>query len=161
MAVLRALARPYAKAILALSTTRASQQQWHNFLKTASGIKSAALVAALQEILSTQQYNLLNILVTAKKLYLLPEIAKMYYELCLILNNNIEATLTTAITIDNATKLKFTDKFAKLWGKQVILKCKTAPKLLGGFIIENGSDIIDSSIQTALKSMQQTLMLRG
>lgn len=68
------------------------------------------------------------------------------------------AEVTTAVKLTPALQASFSETVEKITGKKVLLKEKTDPKIIGGFILKMGDLQIDESIDSKIKKLKNTLV---
>lgn len=179
MAQPQTIARPYAKAIFALTKSDADQQQWQQFLNAAASLATAPevvqhlrtpgfaqnieqwlaewLQSERQSGLTDQEHNFLRLLEEHARIPVLPEIAAAFAVLCSQSNN------TTIVHVKSAQPLKDQEceaLSALLQGKlgcAVELEIESAPELLAGILIEYDGQVIDQSMQGRLQQFARKL----
>ncbi len=91
----------------------------------------------------------------------IPEIAEIYKEYVRLsdqLNNRAEAVVTTAVALQEADKNKLQSKLEQLTGKNIYLKVKQDPSLIGGIITRIGSVVYDGSIKSQMSKLKEQIM---
>ena len=69
----------------------------------------------------------------------------------------IEVIATTAVPMDGALTDQLIAKLRKITSKEVILRKKVDPSILGGIVIKLGNDQIDTSVKTRLAELTQKM----
>jgi len=69
----------------------------------------------------------------------------------------IRSTVTSAVTLSEATKKDFQSIISKATKKQVELEAKTDTSLIGGYILRIGDLQVDDSIKTKLNELRREL----
>jgi F-type H+-transporting ATPase subunit delta len=91
----------------------------------------------------------------------IPEIEEIYKEYVRFsdqLNNRAEAEVTTAVALEEKDKNKLQSKLEQLTGKNIYLKAKQDPSLIGGVITRIGSVVYDGSIKAQMAKLKEQIM---
>jgi len=103
--------------------------------------------------------NLIGLLETNKRMSLLQLIATQYSVLYNEKKQSVEATVTTAIAIDDKMKSLILNKAEELAnGKKVQLTNNIDESIIGGFILRVGDVQIDASIVNKLGNLKRELI---
>lgn len=102
--------------------------------------------------------NLVYRLLTKRKICMLADIADEYSRLFDCHYGVITAHITTAITLDDADKLKIIRCLDKMFGKKVMLLPTVDPSIIGGIVIRVGDKLLDGSIRSKLASLKGALV---
>ena len=96
--------------------------------------------------------NFLLLLVDRGRIILLPDTLKQYQALLRDLNQTVLANVTSAVELSDDQKNAICDRVKGLTGaRNVELSVEVDPSLLGGLIIEVGSQVIDASLRGQLR----------
>jgi len=163
------LARPYAKAIFQLALESKTLNSWAELLEWwAALIKNPMVLHLLanqcntpqeatqllenlsQDPLDDTKKNLLKILVTRKRLRILPQINNLYQEFRMNFEKIQVITLTTATQLEETQKIFFIKKLQERFKRDINLTCVVKPDILGGFIVKAGHFKIDGSVKGQL-----------
>lgn len=68
------------------------------------------------------------------------------------------AYVTTAVPLNDETKLELGKKLTEMTGKPVVINSKVDPDILGGMIIRVGDKLIDGSIRSKLQTISKELV---
>ncbi len=68
-----------------------------------------------------------------------------------------EVTVTTAAALKGDARTKLMAKLAKMYGKEIILREKVDPAILGGMIVSCGDSMLDGSVKTRLDNMHKQI----
>lgn len=177
MAGARAALR-YAKAVLSLATDQKAAEAVNNdmklIVKTVADskdlsemlqnpvVKSSAKKAVLNEVFkntNTITGNLINTLVTNKRIALLQEIASKYNQLFDTLKGKQIAKVTTAVPLTDDLKAKVLAKVKELTGKEVEVVNLIDENILGGFILRVGDIQYNASIANKLNKLKREFTL--
>ena len=71
------------------------------------------------------------------------------------------ARVTTVVALDEATRAKALDAAHKLFGDDVMLEEAVDPSIVGGVILESGSQRYDASVRTQLAALRKSLTQAG
>ncbi|MEP4535060.1 MAG: ATP synthase F1 subunit delta [Cyclobacteriaceae bacterium] len=98
--------------------------------------------------------NFLDIIAKKNRENILPEIAEAFLTLYNEKQGFQEATVTTTITLDGATKKAFEKLVSDITGKKPLLTEKINSELIGGYVLKLGDRQIDDSISGKLKDLK-------
>ncbi len=177
MAQTRAAIR-YAKAILSLAGDQNSAEAVNEDMKliantiaeskdlsdmlespiVASAIKKSALLEIFKNI-NALSVNLINTLITNKRINLLDHVAQKYNRLYDQLNGIQVAIVTTAIPLNDDLKTKVLAKVKSLTGKEASIESIIDESILGGFILRVGDIQYDASISNKLSKLKREFTL--
>ena len=168
----------YAKAVLSLAndkslaeavnndmklivTTIAKNQNLNNTLQSPvvrSSVKKSILLSVFKNI-NTITKNLIDTLITNKRLNILSDVALKYDQLYNELKGSQTATVTTAVEITEDLKAIVLAKVIELTGKKVELKNIVDQNILGGFILRVGDIQYNASITNQLNTLRREFTL--
>jgi F-type H+-transporting ATPase subunit delta len=99
--------------------------------------------------------SIVDILTRKNREPLLPEIAAEFHRAYNVYKGIGNATVTTSVAMDAATRKKIEDMVRKLSDKTAIeLDEKVDKELIGGFVLNVGDKQIDASIKSKLKALK-------
>lgn len=166
------LARPYAEAVFRLAAERKALKPWSEMLALATAVASDPQVAALIDSprmprarfvaffldvcgkkLDKDAANFIRLLYENHRLVLLPEIAALYEALRAAAESRIEAEVVSATAVSAAQLQDITTALKKRLGRDIDLKMRIDPALLGGIVIRAGDLVIDGSVQGKLHAL--------
>jgi len=172
------IAEPYAEALLELSTSNNSLSETTNdmnivsqFLANSSDLKKfldnplitrAAKKNVIKDVLGEQidskTLTFLMLLVDRGRIAILDTVAKRFLELSYKKESIEIAKVTSSIQLSTEQQKKLAEKLKIITGaKQIKLALKVDPNLIGGFTVEIGSKLIDTSIQGQLSQISSLL----
>ena len=107
--------------------------------------------------------NFIQLLVGMGQVELLPEIADEFTRRLEQVENKVVAEVTTAIDLDDAMVAHLTERLKALTGKQVTVRAKVDPAIVGGIVVRLGGRLLDGSIRHQLERLRQQMSvdLRG
>jgi len=176
--VLSKVAEPYAEALLSLAQSNDSLKDTTNdmnivsqFLANSSDLKkflSNPLITkeakknVVKDILGEQigasTLKFLLLLVDRNRIEVLDSIAQKFLELSYKQESIEIAKITSSIQLSADQQKEIAEKLKVITGaKQIKLALKVDPQLIGGFTIEIGSKMIDTSIRGQLKQISTLL----
>ena len=176
--VLSKVAVPYAEALLDLAKSNDSLKETTNdmnivsqFLANSSDLKKFlgnplitkdAKKNVVKDILGEQigsgTLKFLLVLVDKGRIQFLESIAQKYLELSYKQESIEIAKITSSIQLSADQQKDIAEKLKVITGaKQIKLALKVDPQLIGGFTIEIGSKMIDTSIRGQLKQISYLL----
>ena len=176
--VLSKVAEPYAEALLSLAQSNDSLKDTTNdmnivsqFLANSSDLKKFlgnplitkdAKKNVVKDILGEQidgsTLKFLLLLVERGRIEVLEQIAQKFLELSFKQESIEIAKITSSIQLSAQQQKDIAEKLKVITGaKQIKLALKVDPALIGGFTIEIGSKMIDTSIRGQLKQISTLL----
>lgn len=124
-----------------------------------NGAQQAKVIAAIADGIksnpTTRQF--LVTLAEAKRLNLLPEIARQFMKKAEEARGEMTAELITAAPISDAEAEEVAAHLGKAYGKKIKIKRSVDKKLLGGLVVKIGGVQLDSSIAGKLNRMNLAL----
>jgi len=169
-------ARPYAKAVFELAQTDGDLSTWSDTLGLLSAVasnddmrkvletpsvspqgKSDKLVAVCGDKLSDKAQNFIKLLAENDRLALLEDVAKQFEELKADSEGVVEATVRSAMELDESQKTRIAEALGKRLNLKVKVVCVLDETLLGGAVIQANDLVIDGSIKGKLEKLDQAL----
>jgi len=107
----------------------------------------------------THQYvlNFLKLLTEKNHIRSFPECCKAYREQYNTQKGILEVQVFTAIALQDAQKVRLTDKLTALTGKKIALLCKVDTAVLGGVRLRYDGCQVDGTLQGRLQAMEKQL----
>jgi len=176
--VLSKVAEPYAEAFLDLAKSTNSLKETTNdinivsqFLANSSDLKKFlgnplvtkdakknVVKDILGEQISESTLKFILLLVNRGRIEVLEQVAQKFLELSYKQESIEIAKVTSSIQLSAEQQQKIAEKLKAITGaKQIKLALKVDPELIGGFTIEVGSKMIDTSIRGQLNKMSSLL----
>jgi len=116
-------------------------------------IKAVAGVLSLNAITS----NFLGVLAGNRRLAHLPAVIRAFSAIAADARGEVTADVTTAHPLNDGQIAALSAKLAQREGRAVTLRTHIDPALLGGLVVQIGSQRIDGSIRTRLNSLAQAV----
>ena len=101
--------------------------------------------------------NFLKVVARNRRLFALPGIIRAYRIIAADHRGEVSADVTSAYPLDAAQESDLRAALKDVTGKDVALKIKVEPAILGGLIVKVGSRQIDTSLRTKLSSLKLAL----
>jgi F-type H+-transporting ATPase subunit delta len=176
--VLSKVAEPYAEALLDLAKSNDSLKETTNdmnivsqFLANSSdlkkflgnplitrGAKKNVVKDILGEQISGNTLKFLLLLIDRNRISFLESVAQKFLELSYKQESIEIAKITSSIQLSAEQQKEIAEKLKIITGaKQIKLALRIDPQLIGGFTIEIGSKMIDTSIRGQLKQISALL----
>jgi F-type H+-transporting ATPase subunit delta len=176
--VLSKVAEPYAEALLDLAISTDALKETTNdinivsqFLANSSDLKKflgnplitrnakkTVVKDILGEQISGSTLKFLLLLVDRGRIEVLENIAQKFLELSYKQESIEIAKITSSIQLSAQQQKEIAEKLKAITGaKQIKLALKVDPQLIGGFTIEIGSKMIDTSIRGQLRQISSLL----
>ncbi len=113
------------------------------------------LVGAMKA--SVLMANFLNLLVQKRRANVLPEIDMVFKALVDEERNMCQGTVISASEISSDLNEKIKATLEKITGKQVVVSNEVDPTIIGGIIARVGDLVMDGSIKTQLKGLEESI----
>lgn len=168
----------YSKAVLSLASDQKSAEAVNNDMKLIAKtieeskelskmlnnpvIRSSAKKAVLLEVFkgsNAMTSNLIDTLISNKRLALLSDVASNYTRLFDELNGTQIAKVTTAVPLTDELRVKVLAKVKELTGKDVEVVNTIDESILGGFILRVGDVQYNASIANKLNKLKREFTL--
>ena len=98
--------------------------------------------------------NFLQLAARNRRLFAVPDMIKAFRSMCARARGEVEAEVSSAFPLDDAQMNTLKEALKASVGKDVQVRAKVDPALLGGLIVKMGSRMIDSSLRTKLNSLK-------
>jgi F-type H+-transporting ATPase subunit delta len=177
MAGARAAIR-YAKAVISLASDKNTAEVVNNDMKliaktiaeskdlsnmlqnpvVGSSVKKSVLLEVFKDS-NVLTINLIDTLITNKRLPLLAEVALKYNLLYDELTGTQIAQVTTAVPLTEELRVKVLAKVKELTGKDVEIKSMVDESIIGGFILRVGDIQYNASIANKLNKLKREFTL--
>jgi F-type H+-transporting ATPase subunit delta len=172
------IVEPYAEALLELANSSGSLKEVTNdmnifsqFLANSSDLKTFlgnplvtkdakknVVKDILGEQLTAKTLTFLMLLVDRGRIALLDNVAKRFLELSYKTDCIEIAKVTSSVQLSAEQQKNIAEKLKVITGaKQIKLALKVDPSLIGGFTVEIGSKLIDTTIRGQLKQISNLL----
>ena len=102
--------------------------------------------------------NFLCLLVEKRRLFFLQNILRNFVDICSHKRGEVKAKLVAAKQLNKDEVNKIKDELSKDFTNKVKLDYKYDPSLIGGLIIQVGSVMIDTSIKSKLKQLENKMI---
>jgi len=121
-------------------------------------LKKNVLKDVLGEQISATSLTFLMLLVDRGRIAFLDGVAQKFLELSYKKDSIEIAKITSSIQLSGQQQKDLAEKLKVMTGaKQIKLALRVDPKLIGGFTVEVGSKLIDTSIRGQLKQISSLL----
>ncbi|MEJ6404758.1 F0F1 ATP synthase subunit delta [Yoonia sp. 2307UL14-13] len=107
--------------------------------------------------LSTTTGNVLGLLASKRRLFVLPQLMRVLQERLAEERGEVTAEVTTAKALTKAQSDKLAKTLKAQVGKSVTIKETVDESIIGGLIVKVGSKMIDTSIASKLNALQNTM----
>ena len=168
-------AKRYAQAVLGLAKERGTLDAWHADLARLNELMSDPQAAdyfaspnvpeerkraLLDQALAAGQpeaRNLARILLERRRLEIVPQLFALYEEGLRAERGIALAEVTVAEPLGPAEEAVIRDRLSRLVGKQVQLRLRVDPSIIGGIVARVGDQLIDASVTTRLRRLRARL----
>ena len=101
--------------------------------------------------------NFCKILLEKGLLHEFSDCVKAYRARYLQDNGIVEASVTTAVPLDDGQRKKLMEKLSAMTGKQIVLKERLDPAVLGGVRLEMDGKRYDNTVQSRLTAIHRAI----
>ncbi|WP_018248196.1 ATP synthase F1 subunit delta [Orenia marismortui] len=119
--------------------------------------KKDILTEVFEEELSTNLLNFIKLLIDKGRVNYLKSIYHQFTKLVDKKENRLEVEVFTPIELSDDNKSRLKEKLVSITKKEVTLKPKIQPDLLGGLLLKIGDKVIDGSLLNHLKNLENKL----
>ncbi|PWK92379.1 F0F1 ATP synthase subunit delta [Fulvimonas soli] len=169
------LARPYARAAFEAAHAAGALADWSTSLAFAAEVAKEPRVAALagDPRVTPEQLVALHLppgaaadgafarflgeLAAHRRLALLPEVAALYETYKRESESQLLVKVTSAMALDAAQAEQLKASLKRRFKREIQLETAVDPALLGGVVIDTGSEVIDGSARGRLERLASTL----
>lgn len=149
------------QADLAILNDVASDEAASAFLSNPTGDAGAKItfLGTVLERHNAQQEakNLVRLLVERQRLEIIPDLHQLFEEAMLAEQGIVIADVTTAEPLDEAGQEIVRQQLSKFVGKEVRLRLKQDPSIIGGIVALVGDQLIDGSVINQLRRLRARL----
>lgn len=120
--------------------------------------QAKAMLALLDKIKVDQvTRQFIGMLVSQKRLPLLPDVAKLFIEWASSARGELKAELITAAPLKDKEIALVAERLGKAYGRKMHLEVRQDPALLGGVVVKIGSLQLDSSLAGKIERLKVAL----
>ena len=139
-----------------------SSKEFHNLIKNPT-ITQSDKEKAINIISEKYSFNkifvkFLKLLIYKRRLFFLEKILKDFITLCSLKRGEIIAKLTSAKELSKTELENINNNLKENFGSNLKLKFNHNPEIIGGLIIQVGSIMIDTSIKSKLKKIENKMI---
>jgi len=113
------------------------------------------LVGAMKA--SPMMANFLNLLVQKRRTDVLPDIAEVFQSMVDEENNVCQGVVVSASKVSAGLNKKIKTTLEKITGKQVVVTNEVDSTIIGGIIAKVGDLVLDGSIKSQLKGLEESI----
>lgn len=170
-------AKRYAQAAFEIARERGELDQWEQDLRQLAGVlanpsvsdffespavpetaKRQAIEAILPDESQQLVRNLTLLLLERWRLPQLPQVAEVFQQLVMEERGIAVAEVTTAVPLDEDEQAQVRERVAALIGKQVEMRPRVDPDIIGGIVVRVEDNLIDGSVRTQLHQLRQRMV---
>lgn len=122
--------------------------------------KKTVIRRKLEPVLKKESFllkNFIELVVSKKRLNLLPLIVARFGKIVQESKNSVKAMVKSTVPLDEPTKKEMERKLSNLFKRDVVIESSLHPELLAGIVVQAGDVVIDNSLRTQLKNLSQHL----
>ncbi len=150
------------KNIKDLSKFYESDLEFVNFIRNPTrsidnqleGIKKLSEIMKFSKILT----NFLSVLVTKRRIFFLKKIMKSFLNLVAVKRGELSAKLISSKNLSDEELKKISKELSKVINSEINFNYKVDESLIGGFQMQIGSLMIDTSLKNKLKKYEQLML---
>lgn len=172
------IARPYAEAIFKLAKEKTQLSTWSEMLDAIADVVSDKQISALlgnplvpaeklceiviescskKSKLNKEAENLISVMVSNKRLQILPQLKTLYEHLRARYESILEARIISAFPLEPEQQEKLVSLLQTKFEHKINVTSVVDADLIGGVKIEIGDQVIDSSVSGKLAAMTAAL----
>ncbi len=102
--------------------------------------------------------NFLSFLIIKRRFFYLEQILRSFIETCSQKRGELKAELKSSKELSNNEISKITDELTKSFNSKIKLNYKCDKSLIGGLIVQVGSTMVDTSIKSKLKQIENRMI---
>jgi F-type H+-transporting ATPase subunit delta len=122
-----------------------------------SEVEKRALLDKALEDAQPEAKRLTSLLLERRRLSAVPEIFEQYDSLLLEEKGIVIADVTTAVPLDAAGEKMIQRQLSELVGKDVEIRSRVDPAIIGGMVARIGDNLIDGSVSNQLRRLHERL----
>lgn len=100
----------------------------------------------------------LKVLVSRKRMSVLPEVRKIVEKLADERSGVVRATIASAEPLSESQQQRYQEELERLTGKRVMLEKRLDPSLIAGLVAQIGDHVVDSSLRGRVDALQRRLL---
>ena len=136
--------------------------EFESFIKnpTHSIDNQLKIVQKISELMNFSKIfkNFLSILITKRRIFFLDKIMKSFLSLAAIKRGELSAQLISSKSLSGEELKKISYELSKVIGSEINFNFKVDQNLIGGFKMQIGSLMIDTSLKNKLKKYEQIML---
>ncbi len=172
----RGVAKRYARAVFELANEAGRLDEWQADLTTLANatsdpvvgafltdpnVRETQKVAAMSELFGRDEqrlaFNLSRMLIERQRIDIAPELLEVYRDLVLNSRGIAIADVVTAVELSEQERSDVRERLGRIVGKQIELRTRVDPAIIGGLVARIGDQLIDGSVTTQLRAMRAAL----
>ena len=164
-------AKRYAEAVFSLAKERGTFEAWQRDLDQLAQLmehpqvrvtlespnvaeaQKAAVIDQVQLGAQPEARNLARLLLTRRRIGIAGQLAELFREQALAELGIVVAEVTTAMPLDKEGEAGIKRKLTEMIGKQVEIRTKVDPDIIGGIVARIGDQLIDGSVASQLRRL--------
>lgn len=147
---------------LSLIAVYDKNKEFENFIKnpTQTFTDQLEVIKKISELLSFSKNfkNFLSLLVIKRRIFFLKKILNSYLELSSIKRGEINARLISSKILSDQELKNISNELSKVIGSDISFEYNVDENLIGGFKMQIGSLMIDTSVRNKLKKYEQIML---
>jgi F-type H+-transporting ATPase subunit delta len=117
-----------------------------------------AIDAILAKLETTElTANFLRLVIKNRRLFALDRVIRAFYTLVAQARGELTADVTVAEPLNEARAKDIKDALREVTAKDVKVRVKVDPSIIGGIIVQLGSRMVDASLRTKLSAIQHAM----
>lgn len=148
------------ETLAAIEATLVAEKDFYQLIKSpliTPEEKKEMLKAVFDGRVMPMVLNFLYVLVDKRREGYLGEIIRTYGELLDIAQQVTEAVVVTAVPMGSEQLARLQEQLVRSSGKTVHLVNQVDPEILGGVLVKMGEQVLDGTLRTQLKQIQEHL----
>ncbi|MFA7659378.1 MAG: ATP synthase F1 subunit delta [Candidatus Gastranaerophilaceae bacterium] len=120
--------------------------------------KKGIIGKVFSEEIDTLIVNFLKVLVDKNRFSVFEEVLKSYKKTLDDVNNISRVQVTSAVEMNEESKVKLREKLEQKMRKNVVLELNISPDIIAGLILKMGDNVIDMSLRHKLEDLSKNII---
>ena len=169
-------AKRYAEAVFALAKQNGTFEAWQRDLDQLAELmehpqvrialespniaeaRKAAVIDQAQVGAQPEAKNLARLLLTRHRMGIAGQLADLFRDQALAELGIVVAEVTTALPLDKTGETEVKRRLTEIVGKQVEIRTKVDPEIIGGIVARIGDQLIDGSVASQLRRLRERMV---
>jgi len=124
-------------------------------------LQRQAVLEQLADGFDPLAFGLLTVMNRRNRLGLIGELAETFFDEDNNRRGRVPTRVTTAVAVDDDQMEEIRRAIAKYLGREPVIEHQIDSSIIGGFVAQAGSVLIDGSVRAQLETIRNRLVMRG